>query len=217
MFKYEKDQTVPADSFMASAAFAYLTNLIADGNLGQDAGSTIHQTFVTMNSMGLCLDSQMPYEFTDAADYTTPPTPEQYAAALVYKPGSYHSLSTLLDVKYSIASGYPVGIGINVYDSFEGDQLANTGFMPMPAATENLLGGHAQLILDFDDTIVFPDTSIGGVLVQNSWGADWGLSIQGRIDRGFYWMPYAFFNYSDPNGNGLGVSDMWMLHLGKPW
>jgi hypothetical protein len=30
-------------------------------------------------------------------------------------------------------------------------------------------------------------------------------------------MPYAFFAYNDPSGNGLGVSDMWMMHEGKAW
>jgi C1A family cysteine protease len=104
-----------------------------------------------------------------------------------------------------------------VYDSFEGDQLTNTGFMPMPTTSENLLGGHAQLVLDYDDTIAFPDGTGGGVFVQNSWGTVFGLSISGRTDRGCYWMPYAFFDYNDPGGAGLGVSDMWCQHLGLPW
>jgi hypothetical protein len=214
LFMWEKNQTVAVADFMASADFAYLTNLIADGDLGTDAGSSIHQTFVTLNQLGCCLESQQPY---NDSDYSTTPTPEQYAEALAYKGGPYHSLPTIQEVKMSIASGYAVGIGINVYDSFEGDQLTNTGFMPMPTTSENLLGGHAQLVLDYDDTIAFPDGTVGGVLVQNSWGESWGLSLDGRTDRGCYWMPYAFFAYNDPSGNGLGVSDMWMMHEGKAW
>jgi hypothetical protein len=212
--KWEKTQTVAVADYMTSSDFAYLTNLIADGNLGTDAGSTIHQTFVTMNQLGVCLASE---GASLAGNYSTAPTPEQYAAAMLYKGGPYHSLPTLQEVKMSIASGYAVGIGINVYDSFEGDQLATTGFMPMPAATESLLGGHAQLILDYDDTIAFPDGTVGGVFIQNSWGSSWGISIPGRLDGGGYWMPYAFFSYADPSGAGLGVSDMWVAHLGKPW
>ena len=215
LFMWEKNQTVAAADFVSSADFAYRTNLIADGDLGQDNGSTIHQSFVTMNQLGVCLDSQEPY--SDSSDLSVAPTAAQYAEALVYKGGPYHSLPTLQEVKMSIASGYAVGFGINVYESFEGDQLASTGFMPMPAAGEKLLGGHAQLALDYDDTIEFPDGSKGGVLVQNSWGSSFGASMPGRTDRGCYFMPFAFFSYNDPNGNGLGCSDQWIMHESVVW
>jgi C1A family cysteine protease len=200
---------------VTSADFAYRTNLIADGDLGQDDGSTIHQTFVTMNQLGVCLESQEPY--SDSDDLSVPPTPAQYAGALVYKGGPYHSLPGLREVKMSIASGYAVGIGINVYESFEGSEFIETGFMPMPKKREQFLGGHAQLVLDYDDTLKFPDGSKGGVLVQNSWGSEFGTSMPGRSDKGCYWMPYAFFSYLDPSGYGTGVSDCWMMHLGRAW
>ena len=214
LFMWEKNHSVAAADFVASASFAYKTNLIADGDLGQDNGSSIHQSFVTLNQLGVCLEGQEPYS---DSDYSVAPTAAQYAEALVYKGGPYHSLPTLQEVKMSIASGYAVGFGINVYESFEGDQIANTGFMPMPSATEGLLGGHAQLALDYDDDIAFPDGSKGGVLIQNSWGSEFGTSMPGRSDKGCYWMPYAFFGYVDPGGNGTGVSDCWMMHLGRAW
>lgn len=213
-FKFESNQNVPAANFESSAEFAYLANLIADGNLGTDAGSTIHTSFITLNSQGVCLDSQMPYS---DSQYSTAPDAAQYADALVYKPGAYHFLADLAAMKSSIASGYSFGFGINVYSSFEGTWV-KPGFMPMPnLSTEQLLGGHAQHGMDFNDTIEFPDGSKGGVLVQNSWGSSdvWpmGISVPGRSDGGCYWMPYAFFSGSDP-ANGPFVSDAWMTHLG---
>lgn len=207
LYAFEKDKSVPPDQFVASAAFAYQTNLIADGDLGGDCGSSIHQTFVTLDEFGCCLQGEEPYTGTD---YTARPTPQQYTEALVYKGGPYHCVSDLNDVKSCIASGYACGFGIDVYDSFEGEDLAKTGFMPMPGPNENLLGGHAQLGVDYDDTVLFPDGSIGGVLVQNSWGSKWGLSAPGRSDRGFYWMPYGYFAAGH-------VSDIWMMHLGPAW
>jgi C1A family cysteine protease len=152
--------------------------------------------------------------------YSTPPTDKQYADGLVYKPGAYHSLPDLQTMKSCIASGYSFGFGINVYSSFEG-AWAEPGFMPMPdPTTEQLLGGHAQHGMDYDDIIKFPDGSKGGILVQNSWGESdiWpmGISAPGRTDGGCYWMPYAFFTGSDP-ANGPFVSDAWMVHLGKVW
>lgn len=207
LYLFEKDKTVPPATFMSAADFVYLSNLLADGDLGQDAGSTIHQTFRTLNQKGACLESQDPYSVTNVS---TPPTPAQCAEALVYKLGPYHNLPGLLEIKLCIASGYSCGFGINVYESFEGLVLEKTGYMPMPKSNEQLLGGHAQHCLDYDDDIKFPDGNVGGLLIQNSWGTDWGISAPGRSDRGCYWMPYAFVD-------GTNVTDIWMIHEGKAW
>ena len=207
LYLFEKNKVVaPADLEM-SASFVYKCNLIADGDLGQDAGSTIHQSFITLNQYGSCLNTVEPYS---DADYSTPPTPAQYAAALNYKGGAYHLLADLPTIKACIASGYSFGFGIDVYESFEWT-WTKPGFMPIPdTATEQLLGGHAQHGMDYDDTIEFPDGTTGGVLVQNSWGSEWGINAPGRTDGGCYWMPYAYFT----SGH---VTDMWVGHLGPAW
>ena len=207
LYLFEKNRIVPPAQFKSSADFIYLSNLQADGDLGQDAGSTIHQTFITLNQKGTCLESQDPYSDTNVSK---PPTPLQCTQALVYKLGPYHNLPGLLEIKACIASGYSCGFGINVYESFEGNELAQTGIMPMPKPNEALLGGHAQHCLDYDDAMVFPNGNTGGLLIQNSWGSNWGRSAPGRNDRGCYWMPYAFVN-------GTDVNDIWMIHEGKAW
>lgn len=207
LWLFEKDKSVLPDDFIASPDFVYLENLKADGDLGNDAGSTIHQTFVTLNQKGVCLESQDPY---DVSNVSTPPTSEQEAAALVYKGGSYHNLPDLITMKSCIASGYSCGGGIDVYDSFESSDLSTTGFMPMPGPDESLLGGHAQHFMDYDDTMQFPDGSQGGFFVQNSWGDQWGISAPNRTDRGCYWMPYVYVQQGH-------VNDVWMIHLGGPW
>lgn len=208
LFQYEKDKSVTAANFEVSAEFAYLCNLIADGNLGTDAGSSIHQSFITLNQKGVCLDSQMPYS---DAQFSVAPTAQQYTDALIYQGGAYHYIPDLATIKLCIASGYSVGGGITVYESFEGN-WQEPGMMPMPDVNkEQILGGHAQHIMDYDDTIKFPDGSVGGLLVQNSWGSDWGISAPGRSDGGCYWMPYKFAE--DQNL----LNDCWMIHLGKAW
>jgi hypothetical protein len=206
LYLFEKEKDVAPTDFMASAAFVYLCNLIASGDLGQDVGSTIHQTFITLNQKGACLNTKEPYSDTN---YATPPSDEQYLEALMYKGGAYHFLGSLEEIKASIASGYSVGFGIDVYESFEGEQLAKTGFMPLPKANEQLLGSHAQHAMDYDDEIKFSDGIEGGVFIQNSWGSNWGISASGRSDRGCYWMPYAYFDEH--------VHDAWMMHLGAAW
>lgn len=206
-YQYEKARGVEPADFRASASFVYKCNLIADGDLGQDAGSSIHQSFITLNQKGTCLEEAEPYS---DQDYSTAPTDEQYRLAAAYRGGAYHYLPTLYEVKASIASGYSVGLGIDVYSSFE-DTWHENGFMPMPdVRREKLLGGHAQHAMDFDDTLRFPDGSLGGLLVQNSWDVDWGIPAPGRSDGGCYWMPYNFVNFGY-------ASDMWMIHLGPAW
>lgn len=205
-FEFEKTKLADGAAYVASAGFIYLSNLVADGTLGNDVGSTIHQTIMTLNQKGACEQKLMPYE---AGDVRVAPSPAQYGAAAAFRGGAYHFLSTLDDIRNSIASGYSVGFGIDVYQSFESD-WDSTGFMPVPAQGENLLGGHAQHCLGYDDGLVFPDGLIGGLLIQNSWGSSWGISAAGRNDRGCYWMPYKFVL------DGF-VNDCWMIHLGPAW
>ena len=206
LFLFEESKNVAPERFKSSASFVYKCNLIADGDLGHDSGSTIHQTLITLNQKGACLESQEPYR---DRDYSIRPSEQQYQEALLYKGGSYHFLPSLAEMKCCIASGYAFAFGMDVFESFEGSQVARTGFLPMPAANEPLLGGHAQFALDYDDDVQFPDGSKGGVLVQNSWGSSWGCSAPGRTDRGCYWMPYAYFKDH--------AADAWMMHLGPAW
>jgi C1A family cysteine protease len=207
LYVFEKNKTVAPAGFLASASFVYKCNLIADGDLGTDAGSSIHQTFITLNQKGACLNTQEPYS---DADYSVAPTAADYAAAQAYLGGPYHSLPDLLAIKACLASGYSVGFGIQVYESFEGAWTV-PGLMPMPNTTaESLLGGHAQHIIGYDDSKSMADGSAGGLYLQNSWGSGWGISAPGRTDGGTYWMPYTFINA------GLW-SDAWCMHEGKPW
>ena len=204
---YEGDTSIPPGKFMASAEFVYLCNLIADGDLGQDAGSSIHQTYINLDRKGACLNSQMPYHDDQ---YSKAPSALQYSEAARYRVGAYHYLPTLLAMKSVIASGYSFGAGIDVYESFEGD-WSTTGLMPMPnVSKEQLLGGHAQHFMAYDDALKFPGGYVGGLGVQNSWGDSWGVNAPGHGDGGCYWMPYAFVDAGY-------LTDAWVAHLGKPW
>jgi len=90
----------------------------------------------------------------------------------------------LNEIKQCLANNLPVVIGILVYSSFESQMTAQTGNVVMPnPLTENLLGGHAALIIAYDD-------SKQVMTFQNSWGLSWG-------DKGFGYLPYAFV--SDQN------------------
>ena len=80
-----------------------------------------------------------------------------------------------------------VAIGFQVYQSFM--KIGADGVMPMPKPSERVVGGHAVLVVGYDD-------GKKAVLVRNSWGTKWG-------DQGYFWMPYAFI--ADENN----ADDFW--------
>ena len=100
---------------------------------------------------------------------------------------------SLSQVKGCLASGYPFVIGFSVYESFEGPQVEKTGELNMPEPGEGQVGGHAVLVVGYDE-------AAQRFLVRNSWGKDWGTSS-------YFTMPYAYLldsNLSD---------DFWTIRL----
>jgi C1A family cysteine protease len=95
-------------------------------------------------------------------------------------------------MKQSIIEGFPFVFGINIYETFESENVKNTGNVPMPdTSNEKLLGGHAVMAVMFDD-----DKKVFGC--RNSWGTNWG-------DKGYFYLPYDYILNSDL------ASDFWII------
>jgi C1A family cysteine protease len=91
----------------------------------------------------------------------------------------------LNEIKQCLGNNLPVVIGFLVYSSFESQMTAQTGYVQLPnPLTEPLLGGHAVMVIGYDDLRQV-------VIFQNSWGPTWGSP------PGIGYLPYAFVN--DPN------------------
>jgi C1A family cysteine protease len=91
-----------------------------------------------------------------------------------------------------LAQGFPFVFGFTVYDSFESEEVAKTGDVPLPPRGETVLGGHAVLAVGYDD-------DIQRFHVRNSWGKGWGK-------EGYCTMPYGYL--SDPQL----ASDFWAIY-----
>src|SRR5258708_21896761 len=80
-------------------------------------------------------------------------------------------------MKGCLFSGYPFVYGFTVYESFESEDVARTGNVPMPSPGERVVGGHAVLAVGYDD-------DEGMLICRNSGGAQCG-------DAGSLYMPHA--------------------------
>ena len=177
-----------------SRLFEYYMVREIEGTVDEDSGATNRDNVKSIKKNGICEESFMPY---DISKFTIPPTEDAITNAKKYTISSYAALSNLSNIKQALAIFKPVIIGMDVFESFEGNEISQTGKMSMPLSTEKYLGGHSVLVVGYLDTpkaslktliynFVFrKPTSQGCLIVRNSWGSSWG-------DEGYFYMPYEY-------------------------
>lgn len=175
--------------FTPSRLFIYYNERAMEGTIDSDSGAMIRDGIKSVNAQGACSEDEWPYFI---GRFTAKPSPLCYQHALLDKAVSYQRVTrNLSQMKACLASGLPFVFGFTVYDSFESEQVASTGIVPMPSHREQVLGGHAVVCVGYDD-------SKQAFYVRNSWGASWGLD-------GYCLMPYAYLL-----NKGLS-SDFWVI------
>jgi len=164
-----------------SRLFAYYNERILTNAIHNSAGVALKDGIVALTKHGVCSEANWPF---DPLKLTTVPDQAAYDAAS-YRIGAYARVLTLdiNSIKAVLASNYPVVISMQVFDSFEGNAVAASGIVQMPLDGERQLGGHATLIVGYDDITQ-------RVIARNSWGASWG---QG----GYFTLPYAYVTHQD--------------------
>lgn len=190
--------------FMPSRLFIYYNERAIEGHVEYDSGAQIRDGIKSVASLGVCPETEWPYDDTPpATDGGAWPAqaragqrpPENcYQDALQTRAVSYRRVLRVLEqLKGCLAEGFPFVFGFSVYESFESPAVAQSGDAPMPSAGEQVLGGHAVLAVGYDDTTQ-------RFLVRNSWGESWG---QG----GYFTLPYAYLTE-----RGL-ASDFWTVRV----
>jgi len=176
-------------ALQGSRLFVYYNERKIEGTTKTDSGAYIHDGVTSLKTYGLCPETEWPYITTK---FTTAPTAQCYTDAAKHKALTVASVPVNLGAMKSVLAGnVPIVIGFTVYASFESAAVATTGKVPMPKPNEQVLGGHAVVIVGYDD-------SNGWFIVRNSWGTGWGAN-------GYFYMPYAYF--TNPNL----VSDLWTV------
>jgi C1A family cysteine protease len=140
-----------------------------------DTGLNIRMAANIIRKFGACAEPSWPYVTTN---YSVLPPLGVFKASKLFKKYNYTFLTQdLISLKSCLlVSRSPIIFGLIVYDSF---MKSTNGVIPMPdTTTEQLLGGHCMLIIEYNDaTQTFT--------CANSWGSSWG-------DRGLCYIPYAY-------------------------
>jgi C1A family cysteine protease len=162
--------------FVPSRLFIYYNERVMEGTVASDSGAQIRDGIKSVATLGAPPEKDWRYDIAKFRD--TPPASAFRDAKSDLVTLYQRLIQDLNTMKGCLASGYPFVFGFTVYVSFEGEKVAKTGIVPMPASDEKMVGGHAVMAVGYDDrTREF--------LVRNSWGTDWGL-------KGYFKMPYAY-------------------------
>ena len=190
---YQQNEIVQKNvtQFMPSRLFVYYNERYLEGTVQSDSGASLRDGIRALAKWGVCDENLYPYKIERFANT---PGANIYEAAKKGVITKYSRIvQKLADMRTCLAAGDPFVIGIMVYESFESKDVAKTGNVPMPSYDEQALGGHAVLVVGYNDA----DQTF---LVRNSWGPKWG---QG----GYFTLPYEYVLDSDLTG------DMWTIQM----
>ena len=186
---------------MMSRLYLYYMERYLEGTIAKDAGATMRTIGKALSQYGICHERLWPY---DISKYRIDPPDIADADAKDRWGVIYRSPNGVRQIKQMLADGTPVMIGLSIYDSFESAETSRTGVVQMPDTDkEKLLGGHAVLIVGYDDDFSLQARSgclfsffnkintaeLGGhFIVRNSWGEGWG-------DEGYFYLPYEYVTH----------------------
>lgn len=175
--------------FVPSRLFIYYNERVIEGHVNEDSGAQIRDGIKAVAKLGAPPETMWPY---DIAKFTKKPGAPVYAEAKKDLVKTYARVPQLQSqMQGCLADGFPFVFGFTVYESFESDAVARTGIVPMPALTEQVLGGHCVVAVGYDN-------AGRHFIVRNSWGVKWGL-------QGYCMMPYEYLL------NPQYASDFWTV------
>jgi len=177
------------DNDTPSRLFIYYNERDMEGNIDNDTGASLRDGVKCINKIGYCNETQWPYNIEKFKE-----KPEQscYDYARKHKSLSYKKVQQdETHIKSVLNMGFLIVFGISVYESFESENVAKTGIVPLPEHDEKMLGGHAIVLVGYDEEKRL-------FTFRNSWGEEWG-------DKGYGYLPFEYVCDKDL------ASDFWVV------
>jgi len=172
-----------------SRLFIYYWERVMLGTVNYDSGAYIRDGIKSFFRYGAPVERLWPYIISRFRNKPTIAAMNDGARRRVML---YERATDFNAVKNALSNGFPVTIGFYVYTSFMSRTVSTTGMMPYPnTARERFLGGHAVLLVGYDDTTQ-------RFIARNSWGSRWG-------DSGYFYMPYQVIQ------NTSMSDDFWVI------
>lgn len=170
----ERKQRKGKVTYDFSEEFIYRQIMVAGG------GAYPRDAFKCLANSGIPRDRYMPYvpEASDDEKLPFEPTKAAIRNGLHYKAGGYARLTSLEEMKQSLAINGPFLIGVDWLDGwFNPNGEIHDGYPILQPGEGSDVGGHAVAVVGYDDVRQV-------MKFKNSWGPDWGKG------------GYAYFHYN---------------------
>ena len=149
--------------FHPSRLFLFYNERKMEGHANDKGGAHTSDGCKSLENNGLCRERTWPF---DVDKITVRPPRHAYEEAkehMIHTPAQLEHDTH--HVKDSLAQGKPVLVGIVLFSNFH--DARHNGVVPMPDSDSQKKGGHAVLIVGYDD-------HKRHWIVRNSWGKHWG-------------------------------------------
>jgi len=167
----------PADFEDLSKLFVYYNARLIEGHVNEDEGAYVRDAVKAVYIHGICAEKLWPY---DTAMFSVPPTVISYEDAKLRTIKNYYKVNGLNNMLDALNRDYPIVASMHVYSNFDSLEYSKDYILPMPTASDDLLGGHALVLVGYDLNKKL-------MLCRNSFGQDWGMA-------GYFWTPFDYIS-----------------------
>ena len=181
--------------YQPSRLYIYYFSRLLENNINEDSGCNIRDVLKAISKYGAC--DELLYPYNTKKFKKEPPKNCIIDAKNKIQSIQYLSVNQNLNsIKNCLYRGYPIVLGVEMYDSFINKETIDSGDITMPdIETENNLGVHCILLTGYDDNNKI-------FIFQNSWGDNCGKN-------GFFNIPYDYIL-----SNEL-ATDFWIISFIK--
>lgn len=174
--EFDEIKQKKADPQTPSRLFIYYNGRVIEGTTGYDNGLYIRDGIKSLNLYGYPEEFLWPY---NTKKFASKPVQAAYADAKLSKVDKYERVPKSLDaIKTVLSTGNPVVFGIPVYEGINSDTVTKQGILHLPQSGERVLGGHAILLVGYDE-------DKQAFIFRNSWGRRWALDGYCYIDYNY--------------------------------